>query len=90
MARRVKNPPPANAGDVRDASLIPGSERCTEGQDGSQLQYYSLETPMDRGAIKVIPVCMCVCVCVCMYIHIFRFLSVINYYMILNMVPCVI
>ena len=40
--------------------------------------------PWNRGAIRVIHVCLCVC----MYIYFFRFLSVIDYYMILNMVPC--
>ena len=84
MAGMVKNCP-ANAGDVRDASVIPGSESCPGGQDGSQLQYSCLKTPMDRGAIKVIHVCMSLCVC--MYIYIFRFFSVIDYYMIFNMVP---
>ena len=45
----VKNPP-AKAGDVRDAGLIPGSERYPgEGHDNS-LHYSCLENPMDRGA----------------------------------------
>ena len=66
MARMVKNPP-VNAGDVRDVSVIPGSERCPGGQDGSQLQYSCLETPMDRGAIKVIHAYMSVYV----YVYIF-------------------
>ena len=40
---------PANAGDVRDAGLIPGSERSPgEGHD-NPLQYSCLESPMDRG-----------------------------------------
>ena len=38
----VKNPP-ANAGDIKDAGLIPGS-----GQD-NPLQCSCLENPMDRG-----------------------------------------
>ena len=44
----VENPP-ANAGDARDASLIPGSGRSPGGGHGSPLQYSSLENPMDRG-----------------------------------------
>ena len=45
----VKNAP-ANAGDVRDANLIPGSGRSPGGGDGNPLQYSFLENPMDRGA----------------------------------------
>ena len=45
----VKNPP-ANAGDVRDAGLIPGLGRCPGGGHGNPLQYSRLEDPMDRGA----------------------------------------
>ena len=45
----VKNPP-ANAGDVRDASLIPGSGRSPGGGHGNPLQFSCLENPMDRGA----------------------------------------
>ena len=48
MALVVKNLP-ANAGDRRDAGLIPGSERSPEGGHGSPLQYSCLENPMDRG-----------------------------------------
>ena len=49
----------ANAGDARDASSIPGSERFpwsrkwqpTPGVgNGSPLQYACLENPMDRSA----------------------------------------
>ena len=40
----------ANAGDVRDADLIPESERSPGGGHGSPLQYSSLENPMNRGA----------------------------------------
>ena len=49
MAGMVKNPP-ANGGDVRDVSVIPGSERCPGGGDGSQLQYSCMENHMDRWA----------------------------------------
>ena len=41
---------PANAGDVRDTSLIPGSGRRPGGGHGNPLQYSCLENPMDRGA----------------------------------------
>ena len=40
----VKNPP-ASAGDVRDASSIPGSERSPGGGHGNPLQYSCLENP---------------------------------------------
>ena len=45
----VKNLP-ANAGDVRDAGSIPGSERSPGGAHGNPLQYPHLENSMDRGA----------------------------------------
>ena len=45
----VKNLP-ANAGDVRDMGLIPGSRRCPGEENGNPLQYLCLENPMDRGA----------------------------------------
>ena len=44
----VKNPP-ANAGDIRDADLIPGSGRSPRGGNGNPLQYSCLENPTDRG-----------------------------------------
>ena len=40
----------ANAGDVSDASSIPGSGRSPEGEYGNPLQCSCLENPMDRGA----------------------------------------
>ena len=46
---RVKNLP-ANAGDVRDLGMIPGSGRSPGGRHGTALQYSCLENPMDRGA----------------------------------------
>ena len=49
VAQVVKNPP-ANAGDLRDVGLIPGSGGSAGGRHGSPLQYSSLENPMDRGA----------------------------------------
>ena len=45
----VKNPP-ANAGDLRDSGLIPGSGRSPGGGHGNPLQYSCLENPMDREA----------------------------------------
>ena len=41
---------PTNSGDIRDAGLILGSERCPGGGHGSPLQYSCLENPRDRGA----------------------------------------
>ena len=49
MALVVKNPP-ANAGDVRDAGLIPGLGRPPGGGNGNPLQYSCLGNPTDRGA----------------------------------------
>ena len=49
MVLAVKNPP-ANSGDIRDASLIPGSGRSPGGGHRNPLQYSCLENPMDRGA----------------------------------------
>ena len=39
-----------NAGDVRNAGLIPTSGRSLGGGHGNPLQYYCLENPMNRGA----------------------------------------
>ena len=44
MALVVKTPP-ANAGDLRDFGLIPGSERSLGGGYGNPLQYSCLENP---------------------------------------------
>jgi len=49
VALEVKNLP-ANAGDIRDAGLIPGSGRSPGGGHGIPLQYSCLENPMDKGA----------------------------------------
>ena len=52
MALVVRNPP-ANAGDIRDKGLIPGSGRFPGGGgNGKPLQYSCLEKPMDRGACR--------------------------------------
>ena len=45
----VKNPP-ASAGDLVDAGLIPGLGRSPRAGNGNPLQYSCLENPMDRGA----------------------------------------
>ena len=39
----------ANARDIRDAGLIPGSGRSPGGGHGNPLQYSCRENPMDRG-----------------------------------------
>ena len=44
----VKNLP-ANAGDLRDANLIPRSRRCPGERNGYPFQYSCLGNPMDRG-----------------------------------------
>ena len=49
VALMVKNMP-FNAGDIRDAILIPGLGRSPGGGHGNSLQYSCLENPMDRGA----------------------------------------
>ena len=48
VALVVKNLP-ANAGDIRDKGLIPGSGRSPGGGHGNPLSY-CLENPMDKGA----------------------------------------
>ena len=45
----VKNPP-CNAGNLKDAGLIPGWKRSPGEGHGSPLQYSYLENSMDRGA----------------------------------------
>ena len=53
VALVVKNPL-ANAGDIRDAGLIPGQGRCPGGEHGNPPQYSCLENLMDRGALQAI------------------------------------
>ena len=48
MALVIKNLP-ANAGDIRDAGLIPESGRSPGGRHGNPLQYSCLGNLMDRG-----------------------------------------
>ena len=50
VSGRKKSSLPANAGDIRDEHLIPGSERSLGGGYGNPLQYSCLENPMDSGA----------------------------------------
>ena len=45
----VKNPT-ANAEDIRDTGLIPGSGRSPGGGQSNPLQYSCLDNPIDRGA----------------------------------------
>ena len=45
----VKNPR-ANARDIRDVGLIPGSGRSPGGRHDDPLQYSCLGNPLDRGA----------------------------------------
>ena len=52
VALVVKNLP-ANAGNVRDAGLIPGLGRSSGGRHGHPLQYSCLENPMERGNREV-------------------------------------
>ena len=53
MVLVVKNMP-ANAGDVRDVSSIPGSGRLPGEGHGNPLQYLCLENPLDKGACGAI------------------------------------
>ena len=43
---------PANAGDIRNADLIPGSGRSPGGRNYNPLQYSCLENPMDRKSVR--------------------------------------
>ena len=49
VALVVKNLP-ANAGDITDSGLIPGSGGSPGGGHGNLFQYLCLENSMDRGA----------------------------------------
>ena len=50
----VVKKPLANAGDIREVGLIPGSGRSPGGRHGNPLQYSYLENPKDRGAWRAI------------------------------------
>ena len=45
---------PANAGDVRDTGLIPGSGRLPGGGHSHPLEYSCLENAMDKGSWQAI------------------------------------
>ena len=49
MAQQVKEFT-CNAGDMGDASSIPGSGRSPGEENGNPLQYSCLKNPTDRGA----------------------------------------
>ena len=49
IALVVKNLP-ANAGDIRNAGLIPGLGKSPGGGNGNPLQYSCLENLIDKGA----------------------------------------
>ena len=53
MTQTVKNMP-ANAGDIRDTGLIPGSGRSPGQGNGNPLQYSCLENSKDRGTWRAI------------------------------------
>ena len=46
----VVKKPPANAGDIREEGLMPGSGRSPSGGHANPLQYSCLGNPTDRGA----------------------------------------
>ena len=50
MALVVRNPP-ANAGDLKDTGLIPGSGRFPGGGRGNPLQYSCLENPYGQRSL---------------------------------------
>ena len=60
----VKNLP-ANAGETRDVSLIPGSGRSPRIGNGNPLQYSCLENPMNRGAWRATVYGVAECECAC-------------------------
>ena len=43
---------PATVGDIRDSGLIPGLGISPGGGPGNPLQYFCLENPLDRGALR--------------------------------------
>jgi len=53
VALVIKNPP-ANVGDLRDVSSIPGLGRSLGEKNGYPLQYSCLENPLDREAWQAI------------------------------------
>ena len=55
MVLVVKNLP-ANAADIREASLIPASEKYPGEEHDNPLQYSYLENPMNTGAWQAISI----------------------------------
>ena len=51
----VVKKPPANAGDIREAGLIPGLGRYPGGGNSNLLHYSCLENPVDRGGVGYRP-----------------------------------
>ena len=49
VKKKKKKKTSANAGDLRDTGLIPGSGRSSGKGRGNLLQYSCLENSMDRG-----------------------------------------
>ena len=47
----VVTSPPANAGDIRDLSSIPGLERFPQGGHGNPLQCFCLENPHEQRSL---------------------------------------
>ena len=47
----AKNPP-ADAGDIRDVGLLPGSGRSPGGGNGNQFQYSCLENPHGQRSLE--------------------------------------
>ena len=81
VALMVRNPP-ANAGDIRDASSIPGLGRSSGEGNGNPLQDSCLENSMDREAWRTTVhgftknghdlsdlACICVYIYICMYMY---------------------
>ena len=48
----VKNPP-ANAGDIRDTGLIPGSGRSHGGGNGNPVQHSCLKNPWTEEPVRI-------------------------------------
>ena len=76
----VRNPP-ANAGDIRDASSIPGLGRSSGEGNGNPLQDSCLENSMDREAWRTtvhgftknghdLSDLACICVYIYIYMHV--------------------
>ena len=48
--KNKKKTPPASAGDTKATSSIPGLGRSSGGEHGNPLQYFCVESSIDRGA----------------------------------------